>query len=158
MRRAETVDEATAADPADLVTLAELAAEGFGWTGSPYVVTPKDAIDVLAGRFAEQVSTDDLGRRVVPRQVARDLFAERDAQERSRREAQARNDEAWADLAARSQPWAGVSATSIPDGVSAATVMLQAAKDALPRRQSVLEHALANEGEIEYVPVEQEPG
>jgi hypothetical protein len=35
--------------------------------------------------------------------------------------------------------------------------MLQAARDAQPRRQSVLEHALANEGEFEYVPVEREP-
>jgi hypothetical protein len=36
--------------------------------------------------------------------------------------------------------------------------MLQAAKDARPRRQSVLDHALANrDGKIEYHPVEQVP-
>jgi hypothetical protein len=35
--------------------------------------------------------------------------------------------------------------------------MLAAAKDARPRRQSVLDHALSNEGVIEYHPVEQVP-
>jgi hypothetical protein len=34
--------------------------------------------------------------------------------------------------------------------------MLQAAKDARPRRQSVLDHALADrDGQIEYIPIGQ---
>jgi hypothetical protein len=38
-----------------------------------------------------------------------------------------------------------------------ALAMLTAAKDAQPRRRSVLDHALANEAVIEYHPVEQVP-
>jgi hypothetical protein len=85
------------------------------------------------------------------------LFAEWDEAERRRREVEQRRQAEAVEQAVRNRPWAGVSAASVPDGVSAATVMLAAAKDASPRRQSVLEHALANEGgEFEYHPVEQE--
>jgi hypothetical protein len=52
---------------------------------------------------------------------------------------------------------AGIPADRIPDGVAPASLMLAAAKDARPRRQSVLDHALSNEGVIEYHPVEQVP-
>jgi hypothetical protein len=44
-----------------------------------------------------------------------------------------------------------------PSDERLASAMLQAAADARPRRQSPLEHALANEGVIEYHPVEQVP-
>jgi hypothetical protein len=156
MRRAETVDEGTAVDPADLVTLAELCAEGFGWDGA-YVATPRDAIDSLAKRLDGEVVLDDIGRRCVTRSTARGLFTERDEAERRRCEVEQRRQAEAVEQAARNRPWAGVSAASVPDGVSAATVMLAAAKDAGPRRQSVLDHALANEGQVEFHPVAQEP-
>jgi hypothetical protein len=46
----------------------------------------------------------------------------------------------------------------IPDGVAPAAAMLQAAKDAGPRRRSVLDHALADrDGEIEFHSLEGSP-
>jgi hypothetical protein len=70
---------------------------------------------------------------------------------------QARLDAEAAEQAARNRPWAGIPAGSYPDDVLPASAMLQAAADARPRRQSPLVHALANEGVIEYHPVEQVP-
>jgi hypothetical protein len=46
-KAAATVGEAAPVDPAEFVTLAEVAAEGFGY-GSPYVKSARDAIQVLA--------------------------------------------------------------------------------------------------------------
>jgi hypothetical protein len=45
----------------------------------------------------------------------------------------------------------------IPAGVTPAAAMLQAAKDAGPRRQSVLEHALANDANFEFHSLKGEP-
>jgi hypothetical protein len=59
-----------AVDPADLVTLADLAAEGFGY-GSPHVATPRDAIDALAHQLGDHMILDDIGRRCVTRSTAR---------------------------------------------------------------------------------------
>jgi hypothetical protein len=71
-------------DPADLVTLAELTTEGFGYD-APYVRTPKDAIDALARQLDGEVVTDDIGRRCINRDAARRLFTEgAEAEERAR--------------------------------------------------------------------------
>jgi hypothetical protein len=152
---AESVAMATPVEDPALVTLVELAGEGFG--DGPYVKTLKDAADVLAARLGDRVTLDDLGRRVVPRQVARGLFAEREEQALRWREMQARLDAEAAEQAARNRPWAGIPAGSYPDDVLPASAMLQAAADARPRRQSPLEHALENSGQIEYHPVAQVP-
>lgn len=55
-----------------LVTLAELVAEGFGQSmfGPP-------SIDHLAGQLGDAVVLDDIGRRCVTRDTARQLFTER---------------------------------------------------------------------------------
>jgi hypothetical protein len=140
-----------------LVTLAELAGEGFGYDGGASVRTPRDAVDALAARLAGEVTLDDLGRRAVSRETARRLFADRAAAQVRWREAQERQEAAYAEQAAANRPWAGLPIGSDHDGVSAASLMLAAAKDARPRRQSVLQHALSNEGAIEYRPVEQVP-
>lgn len=107
-------------DPAELVTLAELAAEGFGH-GGQFVKTPRDAIDALARQLDGAVVTDDLGRRCTDRDTARRLFAERDEAERRQREAaNARRVEA------RKQPRRrprGVPADRIPEGMSPAAWM-----------------------------------
>jgi hypothetical protein len=58
-----------------------------------------------------------------------------------------------AEQAARNRPWAGIPAGSFPDDVSPAAAMMQADRDAQPRRQSPLEHALGNSGQIEYHPI-----
>jgi hypothetical protein len=89
-RPAETVDEGAPVDPAELVTLAELCAEGFAWDDA-YVRTPRDAVEVLARRFGGEVVFDDVGRRCVTRSTARGLFAERDEAERRRREVEQRH-------------------------------------------------------------------
>ena len=147
---AETVAEVV--DPTgSLVTLVELAAEGFG--DGPYVTTLKDAADVLAARLGDRVTLDDLGRRCVSREVARGLFSEREEQALRWRELQARLDAEAAEEAARNRPWAGIPAGSFPDDVSPAAAMMQADRDAQPRRQSPLEHALENSGVIEYHPI-----
>jgi hypothetical protein len=49
-------------------------------------------------------------------------------------------------------PRGGVPADRVPDGVSPAAAMLQATRDAEPRRRSVLEEALANETDLTYHP------
>ncbi|HEY6688334.1 MAG TPA: hypothetical protein VI094_19240 [Propionibacteriaceae bacterium] len=111
----------------------------------------------LADRHIEVVA-DDIGRMSVSRDAARLLFAE----EREREERQARHRklvEAKAvadDQLRRSQIWGGVPAEALPVGVSASSVMLQAARDAQPKRQSVLQHALANSGEMVFHPIRDE--
>ena len=155
VRRSEDVEDAPV-EVAELVSLAELCGEGFGYDGGPYVRTPRDAVDALAARLNGEVMLDDIGRRCVSRKVARRLFADRAAAEVRWREAQERQDAGYAAREAANPVWPGIPADQIPDGVAPALAMLTAAKDAGPRRQSVLEHALANEGGvIEYIPVEQ---
>jgi hypothetical protein len=150
---AETVAEVV--DPTDrLVTLVELAGEGFG--DGPYVKTLKDAADVLAARLGDRVTLDDLGRRCVSRETARGLFSERDEQSLRWRELQARLDAEAAEAAAANPVWPGIPAGQDADGATAVARMLAAARDSLPRRQSVLEHALQDrDGAIEYFPIEQ---
>jgi hypothetical protein len=100
-----------------------------------------------------EVVLDDLGRRCTSREVAKRLFSQRADAEVRQREARERLDAQFIAQAAANRPWAGLLAGYIPDGVSPATAMLAAAKDAQPRRKSVLEHALSNEGEFEYIPI-----
>jgi hypothetical protein len=152
-KAAEAVTET--ADLAELVTLAELAAEGFGY-GSPFVNSPKDAVDALERQLDGVVVLDDLGRRCTDRDTARGLFAERAEAERRQREAQQRHEEELAEQAANNRPRGGVPADRVPDGVSPAAAMLQAALDAEPRRRSVLEEALDNEPDLTYHPVRDE--
>jgi hypothetical protein len=140
--------------PTDLVPLSALTVEGFGWGG--FVASPLDAIAALAAQLDGEVELDDLGRRCVTREVARRLFAERAAAEAKRQEMQERLDAEYLERAAANPVWPGIPADQIPDGVAPALAMLTAAKDAHPKRQSVLEHALQDrDGAIEYFPIEQ---
>jgi hypothetical protein len=149
---AEAVAETV--NPAELVTLAELAAEGFGY-GSPFVNSPKDAVDALERQLDGVVVLDDLGRRCTDRDTARRLFAERAAaEERQRVERQRREEE----LAKRqTSPPRGVPAG---DGLTAYESMLAASgaderkKDragertaALMRGESFGEFYIRREGE-----------
>jgi hypothetical protein len=105
----------------------------------------------LAGRGVE-VTLDDIGRMSVSRGDARQLLIEQREAEARKREVLERNEQQAieADRVRRASIWGGVPAAAFPDGVSAASVMLTAAHDARPRRQSPLQHALANSGELAF--------
>jgi hypothetical protein len=104
------------------------------------------------------VELDDIGRPAVSRDDARLLISERrEAEERKARQRKLAEAKAVADdQLRRSQIWGGVPAEALPVGVSASSVMLQAARDAQPRRQSVLQHALGNSGEMVFHPIRDE--
>jgi hypothetical protein len=113
----------------------------------------------LAGRGVAVV-LDDLGRPSITRAAARAIFAEHRAQQ----EAAARHREEVerrviaADAARRAALPKGIPANSVPTGVSAAELlMLSDPMDQESRRESVLEHALANrDGAILYRPIRDE--
>jgi hypothetical protein len=141
-------------EPTGLVTLGELAGEGFGWDGL-FIRTPKDAVDVLVRHLGGLVVFDDIGRRCVTRDTARGLFAERATAERQQREVSERNAAKLAEVADENRPRGGIPADQVPDGVLPASAMLQAAKEAEPRPRSVLEEALDN-GALTYHPIRDE--
>ena len=107
----------------------------------------------LAGRGIEVVE-DDLGRPAIVRADARPLFAERRRAQFRSREVLARQEREAieADQLRRASIWKGLPADRIPVGARPAEAMLAAARDAQPRRQSVLQHALSNEGALEFHP------
>jgi hypothetical protein len=95
---------------------------------------------------------DDIGRKAVSRDDARQLFDEHREAEVRRWEAAKRADEqaVEADRLRRAQIWQGVPADHMPPGAAPAAVMLQASRDAQPRRQSVLQEALSNSEGMTY--------
>lgn len=109
----------------------------------------------LAARGVE-VTLDDIGRLAVARDDARQLLTEKREREaeRARRRKLAEAQAVADDQIRRAAIWQGVPADLIPPGVSAASVMLQASKDAQPKRQSVLQHALGNSGEMVFHPIQ----
>jgi antitoxin component of MazEF toxin-antitoxin module len=117
-------------DLVDLVTLADLAAEGFGY-GSPYVTTPRDAIDALAHQLGDHVTVDDVGRRCVTRETARRMFTERAEAAQRQREARERREAEMGELAAKNRPRGGIPA---PDPRRRAACVRDAA--GRPRRRT----------------------
>jgi hypothetical protein len=103
------------------------------------------------------VVADDLGRPSITRGAARELFAEhreqRAAAARHREEIEQRAIEA--DRAFRAALPAGVSFDAVPAGMSAGMLMMAAdPMQGSRRRESVLEHALANpDGALIFHPV-----
>jgi hypothetical protein len=95
-----------------------------------------------------KVVNDDLGRDCIARGDARRLFEEKWAAEEKAREVAARNEQRAIELdqQRRAQIWKGVPASAMPLGALPASVMLQTAKDARPKRTSVLEDALDGGG------------
>jgi hypothetical protein len=110
------------------------------------------------GKRAIAFVPDDLGRDCVRRQDARRLLDEQRANELRRRKLAAvqEAEAVEADQLRRAQIWRGIPADHLPVGATPASVMLAAAKDARPRRQSVLQHALANSGGLEFHPLHDE--
>ena len=153
---AEAGVEPAPVDPADLIPLAELAAEGFGWRGQ-YVNTPRDAIEALAGELAGEVVLDDIGRRAVHKDVARRLLAERAETERRNREAHERHHAELAELAEQNRPGRGI---PIPEGleggVDAFTVLMQHEIKAKAKRKGARQRSTLDEmftGVVEYHPI-----
>lgn len=99
-----------------------------------------------------EVMVDDIGRRSVPRDVARMLIAEHAAAAVRKREAMALAEQRAieADRAFRARLWGGVRAELMPPGASPAAVMLQLDKDSQPRRRSVLQEALSNDSGLTF--------
>ena len=112
----------------------------------------------LAGRGIS-ITIDDIGRASVARTDARQLFTEQREAEVRRREkaAELERQAVELDQRRRAQIWRGVPAGLLPADGHPATAMLQAAKDARPRRQSPLQHALANSGELVFHPIQHGP-
>jgi hypothetical protein len=99
-----------------------------------------------------EVLDDDLGRPSVARGAVRMLIAEERQREQLRRDKAAAAEKAAvaADEQFRARLWAGVRADRMPSDARPSDVMLAAAKDALPRRRSVLEEALANDSGMTF--------
>jgi hypothetical protein len=122
----------------------------------------RDLPEPAAGWAAEmaargvEVVLDDLGRAAISRRAARLLFTEHLAQEelaaRKRAEIEQRAVEAHQQFLA-SLP-AGIPAGMVPVGVTAGQLMMLADPERQgSRRESVVEHALANEGTAVYHPI-----
>jgi hypothetical protein len=92
-----------------------------------------------------EVLTDDIGRLVISRADAKMLFDEHREWEVRKREAIARNEQRAIEAyqAQYAQIWRGVSADSLPVGVSAGDAMVAAARDGRPKRQSPTEEAFS---------------
>jgi hypothetical protein len=97
-----------------------------------------------------EVLTDDVGRRAISRVDARMLLAQRREAEARALEVAKRNEQRAieADQQWRAQLPSGLPWFEIPVGATAADVWAQHEKDSRPRRRSVLEDALANEGTV----------
>lgn len=106
---------------------------------------PAEGWPVFLGSRGIAFRSDDLGRDAISRGDAKRLIAERRESEvrRAQKQAVLEREAVEQDQLRRAQIWRGVPATAIPDGVLASTAMLQAAKDAQPRRRSMVEEAFS---------------
>jgi hypothetical protein len=98
------------------------------------------------------IVADDLGRLAVTRDSARQLFDEHRENEARKREAAQRQEQAAieADRQFRARLPRGTPWYAFPDSVSPAEAWRAAELAAQPKRRSVLEEALANEGTLTY--------
>jgi hypothetical protein len=105
-----------------------------------------------------EIVPDAGGRASITAGACRMLIAEERQREQLRREKAAEAEKALveADQLRRSQIWGGIPADQLPVGATPSSVMLAAAQADRPRRQSVLQHALSNSGEIEFHPIRDE--
>ncbi len=111
----------------------------------------------LAGRGVAVV-LDDLGRAAVERSIARAIYAEHfEAEARTaRKRAELEQRAVEADQRFRASLPAGIPAGAVPEGISAGMLMMLSDPMQGARRESVLEHALANGGTVAYHPVREE--
>jgi hypothetical protein len=127
--------------PADLVPLSHLALD---------LPEPSEGWALFLGRHGISFGSDDLGRDSISRGDAKRLLDEQRANElrvralRAEQERQAVEQ----DRVRRASIWRGLPAVDLPYGVSASSAMLQAARDAQPRRRAPLEEQLDGESLI----------
>jgi hypothetical protein len=111
---------------------------------------PVEGWPIFLGARAIAIIPDDLGRDSVSRGDARRLLDEK--READLRQAALRRlaeqEAVEADERRRAQIWQGVPAAALPPDASPASVMLQAAKEARPKRTSVLEESLSGGGMV----------
>jgi hypothetical protein len=117
---------------------------------------PAEGWSNFLGRKAITTIPDDLGRDCISRQAARRLLDEQREQvlRQAARRRLVEQEAVEADEQFRAQLWGGVRADRMPSDARPAEVMLAAARDAQPRRQSVLQDALAGGGAV-YHPIHQ---
>ena len=120
--------------------------------GAPPLGWPSE----LAGRGVV-VFEDDLGRAAVERSAARAIYAEhREQQEAAaRRRAEIERRVIEADERFRDSLPAGIPAGAVPEGVTPGMLLMLSDPMQGPRRRSVLEDALANDGTV-YHPIREE--
>ena len=113
---------------------------------------PAEGWSNFLGRRAIKTIPDDLGRDSITRGDARRLLDEQREQElrQAARRRLAEQEAVEADERRRASIWQGVPADRLPVGAAPASVMLQAARDSQPRRQSVLQEALSNSEGMTY--------
>ena len=130
-------------EPAGLIPLSHFELDhprpGEGWSN-------------FLGRRGMTLRPDDIGRDSIRRSDAQKLLHEQRANElraaKLRQLAEAEAVEA--DQLRRAQIWRGLPADHLPPGVAPAAVMLQADRDAQPKRTTPLEEALSNSGTLTY--------
>jgi hypothetical protein len=130
------------AEPVETVALSVLALDLPELISAPAYLSDRNIVIV----------SDDIGRPSISHADARRLFDEKHEAEARRRETVARIERqaVEADQQRRARIWTGIPVDHLPPGVAPAAAMLQAAHDAQPRRESPLQHALANSGEMTY--------
>jgi hypothetical protein len=103
-----------------------------------------------------EVVTDDIGRLAISRGDARRLILEKQEHEARARELAARQEReaVEADRLRRAALPKGLPWYELPPGLTAAELWAAAEKDARPRRESPLQHALSNEGGIVFHPIQ----
>jgi hypothetical protein len=105
------------------------------------------------------VFPDDVGRPSISRDAARQLLAEhREQQEAAaRRRVEIEQRAVEADQRFRASLPAGIPAGAVPDGISAGQLMMLSDPERQgSRRESVLQHALANGGSAVYHPINED--
>jgi len=108
---------------------------------------PLDNWDGYLSGLGIAMVLDDIGRKAIARPDARRLLSECEAAEVRRREVAARND-AEAERQRLASVWRGIPADQVPAGLTPAMAMMPAEYENRPRRSSVLEDALSDEGTV----------
>ena len=105
----------------------------------------------LAGQGIS-IAFDDIGLRCISRADAKRLLDAQRQNEVRRQDQAARLEQqaVEADRLRRATIWKGVPAAALPEGIAPAQAMFAADRDARPRRESPLQHALQNSGELVY--------
>jgi hypothetical protein len=113
---------------------------------------PPEGWVAYLGRRGIAFRPDDLGRDSVGRGDAKRLLDERrEGELRKRAKLKLAEEQAVEqDQLRRAQIWRGIPVDRMPPDVHPAAAMLQASRDAQPKRQSVLESAFANSGELTF--------